>query len=269
MGSMIEKIRSGNAALDTQRRLMNEALARLGHPTNRVTTARPPARIIIGIDLTGSREARLLEARVAMASMLDVVRNAGRIMLKLFYYRGTDESCSTRRWYEDIDTLSAMVLQLSCESGMTQIVPMFQQILREPERLSAVVFIGDHCEEDWGQLLGLAAELGKKSVPLFMFHECADRDYESLNVKPLFKRMAEVSGGLYAEFKPNSGEALKEMLSSIAALSSGGSVALERLAPPKSLEARQLRGDLRLMLGSGKNVTLRLLGPIFWHQNST
>jgi hypothetical protein len=257
MGSMIEKIRSGNTALDTQRRLMNEALARLGNPANRLAMARPPARIIIGLDLTGSREARLPEARVAMASMLDVVRNTGKIMLKLFYYRGTDESCSTRRWYQDIDTLSAVALRLSCESGTTQIGPMLQSILREPEKLSAVVFIGDHCEEDFGTLLGLAADMGRKSVPLFMFHECADHDYRSLDVKPLFKRMAEVSGGIYTEFKPDSHEALKEMLSSIAVLSAGGQIALERLAPPKSLEARQLRGDLRLMLGSGKNSTGR------------
>ena len=82
-----------------------------------------------------------------------------------------------------------------------------------------------------------------------MFHECSDRDDRSLKAKPLFKRMAEASGGVYVEFKPDSSEILREMLSSVAAFSADGVKGVERLGAPKTPEARKLQG--RLLLGSG------------------
>jgi hypothetical protein len=258
MASLIDRLRLGDQTLDAERRSMNEALNRLrGATETAVNTARPPARLIIGLDLTGSRAARLEEARVAMASMLDAVRNFGRIMVKAIYYRGSNECRETQNWFDDMDALSQMMLKLSCETGGTQIAEVLKRALSESEKLSAVVFIGDHCEEQFSALIYLATKLGAKSIPVFIFHECADRDEYAMKAKPLFKDLANASGGLYAEFKPDSGDALKEMLASIAAFSSGNAVAIERLALPKTAEARQLQAGLRLMLGSGNNTTQR------------
>lgn len=85
------------------------------------------------------------------------------------------------------------------------------------ETVTGLVFVGDHCEDDPGELRELAALLGQRSVPLFVFHECADHDERSLQAKPMFKRVAGLSGGVYCEFKPDSGAALREMLANVGA----------------------------------------------------
>ena len=229
---------------------MLEALARLGE-----TEAAPPAaitrtgRLIFGLDLTQSREHSLGEARVATAAMFDAIKAIGRVALKLVYYRGTD--MQSTQWQFDPGALSGYMCRLSCESGYTQIAGFLRLVLEEREELSGVVFVGDDCEEDPEELAGLARKLGEKKVPLFVFHECADNNAHSLTAKPVFKRMAQASGGAYVEFKPDSGEVLRELLSSVAAFSAGGAQGVRRMALPQTTEARQLQGRL-LLLGSGQ-----------------
>jgi len=252
MSNALDRLRNNERALEAERRAMREALAWLESSEKRIGAARSPARLMIGLDLTGSRLARLEEARIAMAGMLDVMKRVGRFAVKAVYYRGTCECCETYRWFEDIDALCRMMLELHCESGPTQIERILERALNERETLSALVFIGDHCEEDAAHLKRLAAKLGEKSVPLFVFHECADHDAPSLRAKPHFRAMAEASGGVYAEFRPDSGDALKEMLASIAAFSAQGFAGIERLAAPETAPARRLREGLRLLPGSGK-----------------
>jgi len=113
--------------------------------------------------------------------------------------------------------------------------------------VSGVVFVGDHCEEKPGELLALAATLGQRSMPLFVFHECADHDRGSLHAKPVFKRMAEASGGVYVEFKPDSGAVLREILSSVAAFTAEGHEGVKQVGRAATPEGRQLQG--RLLVG--------------------
>jgi hypothetical protein len=68
-----------------------------------------------------------------------------------------------------------------------------------------------------------------------------------LKAKPIFKRLAEQGGGVYVEFKPDSGTVLKELLSGVAAFSTAGVEGIERMEMPTTSEARQLRR--RLLLG--------------------
>lgn len=251
MANQLDKRRERDAALDTERRKMNEALTRL-NGINAVRRApRNPARLMIGLDLTGSREPRLKEARIAMAGMLDVMKRVGGFTVKAVYYRGTNECRETAGWTDDIDGLCRSMMQLSCEVGGSQIGRVLQRALDEKEQLDAVIFIGDHCEEDPGELKDLAAALGRRRIPVFVFHECSDFDKYSRQAKPVFKFTAEASGGAYVEFKPDSGAALKEMLASIAAFSAQGIAGVKLLAAPQTAPARQLREGLRLMLGSG------------------
>jgi hypothetical protein len=170
------------------------------------------------------------------------------VAVKLIYYRGIKE-CRESKWYDDPEILSQSMRRLSCESGGTQIARLLRLALGEKETVSGVVFVGDHCEDDPGVLFELAQALGRKSVPLFVFHECADHDQWSLEAKPVFRRLAEASGGVYVEFKPDSGAVLKELLSGLAAFSVAGVEGIERMAPPTTSEGRQLRG--RLLLGQG------------------
>jgi hypothetical protein len=249
MSNALEKWREADAALDAERRLMNEALSRLNRTENPTALSRPPGRLIFGLDLTGSRQPSLKRARVATAAMFEAIRKIGRVWIKLVYYRGAE--CKESEWHENPGTLCKSMLKLSCECGWTQIARLLQIALAEKEGLSGIVFIGDHCEEYADVLVGLAQSLGKRSAPLFIFHECTDTDQDALGAKPVFKRMAEVSGGTYVEFRPDSGDVLRELLSNIAAFSAAGIAGVEQIALPQTAAGKELRG--RLMLSAGSN----------------
>jgi hypothetical protein len=223
---------------------MNEALARLG--AVEIRTRRAAGHLIFGLDLTGSREASLCHARIATAAMFDTIKAIGKVAVKLIYYRGTNE-CRESRWHDNPAALSQSMLTLSCETGQTQIARLLRLALAEKEKLSGVLFVGDHCEDDADELLGLAQALGTKSIPLFVFHECADNDKRSLAAKPIFRSMANASGGVYVEFKPDSGAVLREMLTNVAAFSAAGVEGVRQIALAETPEARQLQGHLRLL----------------------
>lgn len=251
MSNALERLKQSERALDTERRLLKKALARLDK-TDEPRITRRTKRLIFGLDLTGSREAGLKQARIATGAMFDAIREFGSIEVKLAYYRGTSE-CRESPWYADAEVLRRSMLKLSCERGNTRIAKLMRLALAQKENLSAVVFVGDHCEEEESELASLAAMLGDKQIPFFAFHECDDHDQWSLRAKPVFKRMAEASGGVYVEFNPNSGEVLKELLPTIAAFSAAGVEGLDRIALPRTAEAKQLQESLRLMLGTGKD----------------
>jgi hypothetical protein len=243
MSKALDKLSKDQNSLDVERRLMNAAIARLG----RVETKHGAAgRLIFGLDLTGSREASLTHARIATAAMFDTIKAVGAVAVKLVYYRGTNE-CRASKWHDDPGALSESMRLLSCESGYTQIARLLRMSLAETEKVNAVVFVGDHCEDDHDELLDLARSFGKRSMPLFIFHECADHDKRSLKAKPVFRRMAEASGGVYVEFRPDSGEVLREVLLSVAAFTAGGAEAVKQVGRAITPEARQLRS--RLLLG--------------------
>ena len=247
----LQKLRESQQALDAERRLMNEAVTRLNKAHEARSIARRAGKLIFGLDLTGSREAGIQQARIATAAMFDSIARFGRIEMKLIYYRGTDE-CRASQWCADADVLCRSMRNLSCETGTTQIGKLLRAALEERDWIEGVVFVGDHCEEPVQEMHAVAALLRDRKIPLYVFHECADHDEWSLKAKPLFKRMAEISGGVYVEFKPDSGEVLRELLPTVAAASAAGVEGIARLAPPRTPEARQLQGSLRLLLGSGK-----------------
>jgi hypothetical protein len=231
-----------------ERDRMNQALARLGPGPASSPPRRDPARLIFALDLTSSRERSLNQARIATAAMFDAVTAIGAVQVRMIYYRG-DGECQISAWHADPEILSQTMRRLSCEAGGTQIARVLRIVLAQPEKISAVVFIGDHCEDDSDALEDLARELGRRSRPLYIFHECADRDPRSLQAKPVFKSMAAASGGIYVEFKPDSGGVLRELLSSVAAFSAGGKQGLTQIQPAATPQARQLQN--RLLLAAG------------------
>jgi len=248
MGNQLEKWQRGEQALATERQLMKDALALLAPAEVKRKPRQAKARLIFGLDLTGSREWSLHHARIATAAMFDTIRAIGAVAVKLVYFRGADE-CKAGAWHEDASIVSRSMLDLSCQMGRTQIARLLRVILTEAEIVSGAVFIGDHCEDDPNELYELAEALGRCSVPLYVFHECADFDYRCVPAKPVFQRMAELSGGAYVEFRPDSGAVLKELLASLAVFSAAGAKGIKLMAAPTTSEARQLRGTL--LLGAG------------------
>src|ERR1700723_1052762 len=90
MGELEKWNKNGNGLLTPERRLMNEALARLGTAEMKKTS--PPARgqagggdpaglaprkagrLMVALDLTGSREHSLHQARIATGAMFDAIK---------------------------------------------------------------------------------------------------------------------------------------------------------------------------------------------------
>jgi hypothetical protein len=236
--------------LDTQRRSNSQALARFGIES-RPPIRRSPARLIFGLDLTGSREPTLKQARIATAAMFDAIAAFGTIMVKLAWYRG-DGECKQGEWSDDPGAVSRQMQKLSCRAGQTQIARLLRIALGEDEKPSGVVFIGDCCEDDPGEVIRAADELGKKAIPVYVFHEIAFNHPAVLNATWIFQAVAERSGGVYTQFGENSGAALREMLSSVAAFSLAGAEGVRKLALPVSPEAQQLQRRLCLGAGNGK-----------------
>ena len=246
MNNWLEKWRgSDDKALSPERRRMKEALARLDQVKKAATPPRRVARLVFVLDLTGSRSASLHMARIATAAMFDTVKTIGSIAVKMIYFRGWLE-CKTCAWENDPAVVSRTMQHLSCATGETQIARALHEVLQERETVSGVVYIGDHCEDHHDELAGLAQRLGERSIPLYVFHECADHDARSLKAKPIFHAMAKASGGVYCEFRPDAGDVLRELLSSVAAFSTAGTEGIKQAPPPQTREAQQLQRRLLL-----------------------
>lgn len=251
MSNELEK----RTAVSDAGRKMEAAIAKLAVVQQKPPELRRRGYLLFGLDLTGSREASLSSARLATATMFDTIKAIGSVAVKLIYYRGNRE-CRTSAWHNDPAVVSRTMQGLTCESGYSQIRRVLRGALDERAPLNAVVFIGDHCEEQADELTGLAAELGDRSIPLFIFHECADSDQRALEAKPLFKRMAEISGGVYCEFKPSSADVLRELLSTVGAFSVAWQEGVKEVGPAVTPEARQLQNRL-LLPASAKELEVR------------
>jgi len=257
MSKSLQKAEHGSSNLSVERRMMNEALARLGQIGIASSQNLKPeaANLVFMLDLTGSRAASLEHARVATSTMFDAIKSIGSVAVKLMYYRGHSE-CKASDWVNDPDILNRALLRLSCKTGETQIARVLRRILRsENRRVSAVVFIGDHCEDSPAELTALAIALGQKGIPVFVFHECADGDWRSVDAQPVFECIASVSGGVYCEFKPDSGAVFRDLLSNVAAFSTAGPDGIRKITAATTITGRRLQE--RLLLSGSSEATAR------------
>jgi hypothetical protein len=137
--------------------------------------------------------------------------------------------------------------KLSCKAGYTQIAKVLRLALAEKEPVSGVVLIADVCEENPRELAELAAALGDKNIPLFVFHDYSGRDVQAVETAgPVFEYMANASGGAYCPFGTGSAAAIRELLSSVAAFSAAGIEGVKQVQPATTPEARELQGRLLL-----------------------
>jgi hypothetical protein len=231
---------------------MQAALARL-EETGLADPERPiRGRLAVVLDLTGSRRESLRRARIATAAMFDAIKALGAIVVKLIYYRGGNE-CKAGPWQGDPAVVSQVMQRLSCVTGYTQIERALRYVEAEDEPVSGVVFIGDHCEDNPGELADLARTLGARHIPIFVFHEYTDSDSRSNEARPVFQRLAELSGGVYTEFNPASAVSLRELLTTVGAFSVAAQEGIKHVPSATTQEARQLRQRL-LLLPAGSAV---------------
>jgi hypothetical protein len=192
--------------------------------------ALPRGRLIFALDATASREPTWHLARDLQARMFRAAAPAGKLDVQLLFYRD-DDQCRASKWHSSGEQLASLMKQIECRAGLTQIVRVFRHALNEHAKASvqALTFIGDAMEEPLDELSGLARDLGKQGVPIFMFQEGRDD-----TVRKAYRLLALKSGGAYFEFNPDTPSAvqrLTEQLNAVARLAVGDTAALQKLAP--------------------------------------
>ena len=199
------------------------------------------ARLVFALDATASRQATWDVASKLQASMFQSAQALGGLNLQLCYFRGFAEFYSSA-WQADPDQLLGLMSRIHCEAGATQLERVLRHALKENRsvRLKGVVFIGDAVEESFDSLADLAGKLGLMNVPLFMFQERNDP-----HVQQVFRHLANVSGGAYAQFDAGSADQLRELLRAVAVYAAGGLKALSDLGGSSGGAARLLEHQLK------------------------
>jgi len=146
----------------------------------------------------------------------------GGLEIQLVYYRGLDE-CRASHWTSDTRELANTMSRIMCLSGYTQIAKVLAHIRKEhaQQAVTAVVFVGDMCEDTPHVLYDAATGLG---VPVFIFQEGDD-----VHAAEVFSQISKLTNGAYSRFSPGAARELAELLRAVAVFATGGLTALADL----------------------------------------
>jgi len=199
-------------------------------------------RLLFAMDATMSRAPTWDMALALQSEMFRAVKEIGSLEVQLMYFRGAGEARASR-WVTNADALAALMRQVACHGGYTQIGKVLAHARRESEkaRISALVYVGDAVEEPIDELAGRAGELALLGVPAFMFQEGDDAA-----ATRAFKEIARLTKGAHCRFGPGSAAELRELLTAVAVYAAGGRKGLEALLEkPGGVGARRLLGQMR------------------------
>jgi len=179
-------------------------------------------RLIFALDATHSRHETWDMACKLQGDMFRTVASIGSLNVQLVYYRGLDE-CRASKFVKDPNHLATLMTKIDCRAGHTQISKVLAEAKRETAvlKVSALVFVGDAFEEEEDEILPLAHELARLSVPVFMFQEGEDSDVERVS------EVAKLTNGAYCHFDSGSAAQLGQLLKAVAVFAVGGKAALE------------------------------------------
>jgi hypothetical protein len=182
-----------------------------------------PGGLVFAMDATFSRSATWAEALSVQGSMFQALGPG--LKVQLVYFRGGEFYAS--RWTRHAAGLAKEMRSVCCKAGTTQIARVLShgESMAAREGARALVYVGDAMEEDADLLLGHAAKLAQRCVPLFVFQEGADA-----RAQTVFQELARVTKGAYARFDEMSANRLKDLLSAAAVYAGGGRGALAALA---------------------------------------
>jgi hypothetical protein len=202
------------------------------------STSTGNGRLIFAVDATASREATWDTACKLQADMFRATTTIGGLEVQLVYYRGISE-CRASKWVGEPAMLASLMEKVTCRAGETQILRVLEHARRESKhgKVSALVFVGDACEENRDKLATAAAALGRASIPAFMFQEGSNH-----TVERVFCEVAQLSNGAYCRFDQGSAKQLGDLLKAVAVFAVGGVAALEA---SKDAGAIKLLGQLR------------------------
>ena len=191
-------------------------------------TPKPASRgnLVFALDATASRERTWDTACQLQAQMFQEVAMIGSLSMQLVYFRGAvGGECKASRWVDNPADLASIMTKIRCEAGYTQIGRVLGHVAREASRrkVSALVFVGDACEENRDQLIEPAKQLAQLGVPAFVLQEGNERVARSR-----FQEIARITRGAYLSFDQGAARPLSELLRAVAAFSVGGTTALEK-----------------------------------------
>jgi hypothetical protein len=198
-------------------------------------------RLMFALDATMSRQPTWDTACQLQADMFREAAAVGGLDVQLVYYRGFGE-CRASGWVSETERLAALMAQIDCRGGHTQIGKIIAHAKRETQNRSvqALVFVGDAMEEKLDELCRAAGELGLLGVPAFMFQEGIDPVTEQA-----FREIARLTRGAYCRFDPGAADQLAELLRAAAAYAAGGLRALENLSRQHQGGAVKLLAQMR------------------------
>jgi hypothetical protein len=190
-------------------------------------------RLIFALDATASRQETWDRAIELQASMFAEAGKVGGLQIQLIFLRGTE--CQASNWTTSAQVLAAKMRKISCVGGTTQWGRVLGHVRRDHEQkqVSAVIVIGDCCEEQSSALYDAATGL----PPLFVFQEGDDPA-----ASVVFPELARRTKGAHFKLGPDSAHELAELLRGVAVFVAGGRTALERLG---SDSARKLLTQLK------------------------
>jgi hypothetical protein len=198
-------------------------------------------RLIFALDATQSREPTWDQAAQIQAEMFDATAALGGLDIQLVHYGGIG-GFEASPFLADAVSLRARMLEVRCRPGGTQIARVLAHARRAAldEKVNALVFIGDAVEENAGELFDRAGALALLGLPVFLFHEGSGAE-----VRRVFERIAELTGGACCRFDPASARQLADLLGGVAAYAAGGRAALVHYAERKGGELLRLTAQLK------------------------
>ncbi len=198
-------------------------------------------RLIFAMDATMSRAPTWDMALALQSAMFAAVKEIGGLEVQLMYFRGAGEARASR-WVSDADALAALMRQVACHGGYTQIGKVLAHARRETEkrRVNALVYVGDAVEEPIDMLAARAGELALHGVPAFLFQEGDDPA-----VTRAFAEIARLTKGAACRFGPGSAAELRDLLTAVAVYAAGGEATLTALLAKPGSGARRLLGQMR------------------------
>jgi len=198
-------------------------------------------RLIFALDATMSRQPTWDTACKLQGDMFLEAQAIGGLDVQLIYFRGFNE-CRSSRWVSEPAALAALMEQIDCRGGHTQIRKVLSHARQETEtaKVQALVYVGDAMEEALDDLCARAGELALHGVPAFMFQEGYDPEVEKA-----FREIARLTRGAYCRFNAGAAHELRELLRAVAAYAAGGMKALGDLSARRNAGATRLLEQMR------------------------
>ncbi len=180
-------------------------------------------RLVFAMDATASREPTWDRAVQVQGQMFLETAALGGLEVQLVFFRGFGE-CKASRWVTEPRGLVELMTRVRCRAGQTQIERVLHHVLRATaaDRVDALVYVGDACEENVDRLGHLAGQLGARGLRAFVFQEGNDPA-----ATRAFREIARLTGGAHCHLGSSSPDELRQLLAAVAVYAAGGRKALE------------------------------------------